>query len=944
MRVRTGYSFKTAIGKLPLVLDCVVVNKYPAAPISDRCSTFGFSAWAKLCKEAKIKPVFGVELAVATDQGEKKLTIDYWSFFAIDSLRPLHDLIAVATSAPGSEPSLTYAQAAGAKGVLAIAGERCRLEEMKPRPSIAIALSPSLPRATFMEAKRRKFQFVLSSDNQFSRPEDMELYRLALGRRSFTQSYPQHLASDAEIWDSIKWFCDETTFKKAKELRTKWLKRCNAHMQLATMITPEKKKTLRVMCIAGAKRLKCDLTRPVYKARLKRELDLIKVKEFEDYFYVITDLVSWAKKRMVVGPARGSSCGSLVCYLLGITAIDPIPYDLIFERFIDINRQDLPDIDIDFSDVQRPLLFDYVEKKYGSERVARLGTVSMFKPRSAIKQVGQVLDIKPWLLSPTLDSIIERSSGDSRALQVLEDTLKDTPAGQKLLADYPNLALAGQLEGHPHGASQHAAGIVVTQEPVREYVAMDMRTRSIMCDKKDAEALNMLKIDALGLTQLSIFERTMELIGVKPISGWLEQLPLDDPKAFAILNKHHWSGVFQFGGSSLQSLTKSVTIDSLEDIISITALARPGPIATGGSGAWTRRRSGKEPVTYPHPLFEPHLRHTLGVVAYQEQVMQIGREIGDLSWEDVTALRKAMSKSLGKEYFDKYGDRWKKAAKKKGIPPMVLDKVWDDLCAYGSWAFNRSHAVAYGVVSYWCCWLKAHHQVEFAAATLDAESDPQRQIQMLRELDSEGVKYVPVDPDHSTLRWSVLGSGKNKRLLGPLTQIKGIGEMHAKEILKARKDKKPARPVLLKKLSAPVTEIDSLFPIRDAIWRVCPDLEAANILTPPMAIKSVQCGVGGPVVIIGLVRKIAPKDENEVVNVAKRGYAVEGPANALNLFFIDDTDEIFCKVNRYDYERIGRDIVNRGGPGKSLYAVKGTVPAGFRMIKIQAIKYLGSIR
>jgi DNA polymerase III alpha subunit len=251
---------------------------------------------------------------------------------------------------------------------------------------------------------------------------------------------------------------------------------------------------------------------------------------------------------MVVGPARGSSCGSLVCYLLNITTIDPIPFGLIFERFIDINRTDLPDIDIDFSDERRQLVFDYAEEKYGRAHVARLGTVGLFKPRSALKQAGASLRIPTWRIEKVLDSLIERSSGDARAMFALEDTLKGTEAGRAMLSEFPEALIAGRMEGHPANSSQHAAGIVITQEPVAEYVAVDARSKATMCDKKDAEVLNLLKIDALGLTQLSIFERTLKLAGLPDVSGWLEQLPLDDQAAFDVLNKQHFAGIFQFTG------------------------------------------------------------------------------------------------------------------------------------------------------------------------------------------------------------------------------------------------------------------------------------------------------------------------------------------------------------------------------------------------------------
>lgn len=949
MRIRTGYSFRTAFGHLDDVITALKEKGFPIAPITDRMSTFGFNRWNKLCKKNGMKPVFGVELGVVQALGESKPVIDHWTFLAKDNVADLNALVGLATSNPGKEPTLTYDQAQKAKGVIKVAGEKCMLSAMKPKTKdLYVSLSPSTPIGLVRDAQEKKFRFWAQSDNFYPRKEDHDTYKIALGFFANEQTYPMHILSDKELVEVLlnnHGAENSQLIGGALAARVVGFKLCKAQLQKASLLVPEKKKTLRQMCLEGAKGLKCDLRRPEYKAQLERELQLIEDKKFEDYFYIIADMVNWAKLRMIVGPARGSSCGSLVCYLLGITTVDPIPYKLIFERFIDVNRTDLPDIDIDFSDQHRHLVFEYCEGKYGKDHVARLGTVGLFRPKSAIKQAAQQLGIALWKTDKVTDNIIERSGGDSRALQTLEDTLKDTDAGRGLLKEFPEIMVAAKMEGHPNNASQHAAGIVITEKPVFNYVAVDERTSSLMCDKKDAEDYNLLKIDALGLTQLSIFERTLELIGVsvEEQNSFLVNLPLNDPEAFQVLNDSKFSGVFQFMGGALQSLAKQVNINHLEDIVAITALARPGPMSSGGANTWAKRRTGKERINYPHPLFEPHLKQTLGVVMYQEQVMTIGREIGDLSWEDVTDLRKAMSKSLGKEYFDKYGDRWKKAAAAKGIPAGVLNKVWDDLCAYGAWAFNRSHSVAYGIVSYWCCWLKAHHPVEFAAATLDAETDPLRQIQLLRELADEGVDYISVDAKHSTSRWEVTQKGNRKVLVGPLTQIKGFGPAAVSEILLARKEGKELRPAVAKRLAGAKTMIDSLYPVADRVKELVPDLQDINIVSRVWPAVKVQCGIEGSVMIIAVVRKIAPLDENEPVKVAKRGYAYKGKTKALNLFLIDDTDEIFCKVNREDFDRLAVDIIERGRPGRAIYAVKGTVPAKFRMISVKSIKYIGDM-
>lgn len=947
MTVRSGYSFRTAVGHLPDVIARLKAIGWKVAPICDRMSTFGFVEWTKLCAVAQLRPLYGVELGVVLALGERKPSPDYWRFMATDDLRALHAIIHTATSNPGKEPSLLYSQALAAEGVIKIAGPRCQLnEEMKNAKNLYFAISPATPKGLLKQALALGLRPIATSENFFPAKGDLEFYRVTLGWRASTQTYPQWILSDQEWHEATQWIADKKTRAVAIANRKKVFDFSKATLNKASLLKPVVSQTLQQMCVAGAKKKGINLHDLVYKNRLAHELNLIAEKKFEDYFFIIADLVGYAKQHMIVGPARGSSCGSLVCHLLDITDIDPIPFNLIFERFIDTTREDLPDIDLDFSDAKRQMVFDYAVKKYGRDRVARLGTVGYFAPRSALKGAGAALRIPGWRIEKVLDGVIERSSGDSRAMQQLEDTLNDTEAGRSLKEEFPEVLIAGRMEGHPNNASQHAAGIVITQEPVTNFVAVDARTHSAMCDKSDAEILNLLKIDALGLTQLSIFERCLELANIKGnFNIFLRNIPLNDPKAFEVLNKGHFSGIFQFTGGALRSLTKQFQVSEVEDLIAITALARPGPMASGNANAWVRRKTGRDPVSYPDKVFEPYLSPTLGCMIFQEQIMQIGREVGGLSWSEVSELRRAMSKSLGKEYFDKFGDKFKaNAIKFHKVPAVVVDKAWDQLCEYGALGFNKAHAVAYGIVSYWCCYLKAHHPVEFAAATLDAESDPAKQIALLRELREEGVDYVPVDPDRSVDRWTIAKRSNKTILVGPLTQIKGIGPATVREILDARNQGVPIRDTLIKRLGQARTEIDTLFPIEDAIKKFCPDgLESIGIVSKPMPVIEVQCGVPGQVVIIGVARKIAPKDENEAVNVAKRGYALTGKTAALNLFFQDDTDEIFCKVNRFDFERLGRPILENGRAGKSIYAVKGQVPRGFRMISVKAVKYIGEL-
>lgn len=932
MKQRTGYSFRTAYGHLP---DVMAATPWSFAPITDRASTFGFNRWTKLAKKLDRRPVYGVELAVTPSIHEKKPVRTYMTFMARRSLAPIHALVERATQQFRYEPLITYEdlQRINLDEVAILLGRKPLVDNFKPLPGMYLDVSPATPRPVINWAREQGVSLIASSDNVYPTAEDVQAYEILLGRGASSQTYPQHILSHDE------WLMHTGLGRELIDATEALAEQLTATLTPAEILRPERPATLEEMCRERAVKLGCDLSDPVYAARLERELDLIASKKFEDYFYIITDLVDFARQRMFVGPARGSSCGSLVCYLLGITTIDPIPHNLLFERFIDITRTDLPDIDIDFNDERRQQVFDYMERKYGRAHVARLGTVALYKPRSAINGAGAALKVPKWRVDQFTAGIIERSGGDSRALQGVEDTFADTDVGRKLLEDFPELAIATFLEGHPSHYSQHAAGVIVTQEPVADYVAIDARTGATMCDKKDAEDLNLLKIDALGLTQLSIFEDCLEMIGKS--RDWLINYPLDDKAAFEVLNRQQWSGIFQWNGHALQSLTQQFRVTEFEDMVSITALARPGPLSSGGATQWIDRKNGREPVTYPHPVFEPSLDTSLGIVIYQEQVMQIGREVGNLTWDDVTALRKAMSKSLGKEFFDQFGDRFKAGAVANGVPRDILDKVWDDLCQYGAWAFNRSHSVAYGMVSYWCCVLKAHFPVEFAAATLSHVKDPGAALKVLREMAKEGVEYVAVDPLHSTDKWEVA----NGKLIGPLSNVKGLGPKIMAETLHARAHGLPMPKRAAKLLAEPKTTIDDLYPVATRIGELVPDRFEAGIITPTTDLVDIQpTGREDEYVVLVKVQEINLRDHNELGNVVKRGYKMKGPTQFVNLVLEDDTDRMLARVDRYAFDKVGRQIVETGSPGKALWVMKGRLAKDFRLINVKRAKFLGMMQ
>jgi DNA polymerase III alpha subunit len=942
MRIRSEYSSRIAYGKLQDVHNRVLSLGWNVAPISDRLSTYAFASWQILCDEVKIKPVFGVELGVSAQLGQKRPAISYWTFFPVNKLRTINELIFKATQK--SWNSLSYEEASEVENVIIIADHRVNLSQMIPEKHVYIALSPSISIGLFREAKSLGYQFIASSDNVYTYPEDKLAYHTLFYKDAETAAYPQYILDDEEWRASLPYCVTDEDAIKAIASRDFATLVCEAELLKADVFKPRDQYSLKDMCIEGAEKLHINLNDPIYSARLERELKLIYDKGFNDYFYIVADLVNFAKRNMIVGPARGSAAGSLVSYLTGITTVDPIRFKLLFERFIDVSRSDLPDIDLDFSDTKRHLVFDYLRDKYGAEHVAHLGTTLKFKAKSIMNRAGMSLGIPKWLSDQVSETLIERSSADSRAMQTFEETFSATDIGKRLLEEFPEISTVFDVEDHISHYGTHAAGVVITSGDVLDYVAIDGRNGTVMADKTDAEKFNLLKIDILGVSQLSIFERCLELIGQAPRNGFLEKLPLDNQAAFDILNDKKFSGIFQANGKSLQILFQMIHTDRIDDLVAITALSRPGPVGTGGAVRWARRRSESETVIYRHPLLEPFLKDTYGEVVYQEQVMQICQHIGKMGFADVSKVRKAMSKSMGAEEIKSYGASFIKGALETGIPKDLVETVWGELVRFGAYGFNLSHAVSYGLITYYCCWLKAHYPVEFAAATLDSETDPMKQLFLLRELASEGIKYQPIDPKYSTDKWTIKNTNGEKILVGPLTNIKGIGPITVKKILESRLPSgKPLTPAISARIATAPTKIDSLTPIRDAIKKLHPDFKASNLVTEPTPIKELHSGIYGIVTIHALVKRIQPRDLNDLQSVNKRGYKLNGQSWVLRLFVHDDTDEILCQIDRDAYLTVGKEIEQRAGSGDVLYAIKGAIPPTFRMIKITRIRHLGNM-
>ena len=951
---KSDFSFLKAYGSPDQIVKRAVDIGASAVGLSDLYSTWGHIPFYKVAKKANIKPILGVTIPVVANL-EKDPRHDLVTLVAQDAegLREQYDMLSMATSQFYYRPRLTWAQLQGVKKnytiVTRFSPTSITYIGSLPQPIIGVGPTPGYALKFVSDTL---VDVAVSCSPLYPTLADEEAYRLMVSigdsrRVMEIDRIEQFMFREGELRAKFV----ELGIPKAKY--DKWLARtleiataCNVALPQGQNVRPGLDITLEQWCKTGAKKRGINLNKEPYKARYKRELALIHDKGFVDYFLLIGDLIAWAKERMFVGPARGSSAGSLVCYLMEIVEVDPIKHNLLFERFIDINRKDLPDIDIDFPDERRSEVFDYIIAKYGHERVARIGTVSVFKPKSAINDVGKSYNIPPWETKKLTDVMVERSGGDARANMCIEDTIAQFDIGKELVKKFPKILMASKIEGHARHTGIHAAGVIVSNDPVRNYCAINHREDAdiAMINKNDAEAIGLLKIDALGLKTLSVLQDCCDMVGVNPRD--LYTLPLTIREAFIPFQQDRVAGIFQFEGYAVRSLMRQMGVENFGDITALTALARPGPLHCGAANQFIARRIGSEDWEYGIEQLKPHVSFTFGTIVYQEQVMSITRDLGDMDWQDVSALRKAMSKSLGEEFFNQYKIKFLTGTDKKGIDRAKAEVLWQNMCTFGSWAFNLSHAVSYAMISYWCAYLKQKYPLEFAVAHLRRTDSEDHVLRLLRELIKEGFSFVPFDPDKSEMSWSI----KEGKIYGGFTSVKGVGPVTATKIEDARRKspddwKSQITPTIRGKLFAPNnTPWHGINRIEKLYGKLYSDPDSYITSNTPR-------GIRGPVIKVEDIKEVKGnycflgklvsrnlRDLNETQSLVKRGGVVIEHHNLfLNLIFEDDTGSILATINRFKYPTLGIPLMEEQSDGKDFLVRGNIIEDGQRKIYIERI-------
>lgn len=644
---------------------------------------------------------------------------------------------------------------------------------------------------------------VATQDSHYLRREDADYHDILLAIQTGNK-----LSDDDRLTlkaDNFSLTSPEEMMEKFKDVpeavlnTVKIAERCNAELELGKVFLPEFPKPegqttndyLREL-IDGriGKKIPAEKQTAEIKGRLEYELGVIEKTGFADYFLIVQDLINWAKSHgIAVGPGRGSAAGSLVSYVLDITDINPLEYGLLFERFLNPERIQMPDIDIDFADTRRDEVLAYAREKYGSDRVARIITFGTMAARAAVRDAGRAMGLSYGFCDQIAKLIPFNPTQGMKegwlglCLKNVQDLklLYETNADAKRLID-----TAIHLEGVARHASVHACGTVISKEPLTEYVPLQFapQEKDIIITQFEMHAiedLGLLKIDLLGLKNLTTIEEAVRLI--KELRGEnldISKIPLTDKKTFALLQSGNTTGVFQFESSGMRRYMKDLKPTELEDLIALVSLFRPGPMELIPS--FIKRKHGKEKVEYIHPKLEPILKKTYGIGVYQEQMMQIARDLAGYTMPEADTLRKAIGKKI-KSLLDEQKEKLVSGMIKNGIPKKTAEAIWELFPPFARYGFNKSHAACYALIAYRTAYLKAHYEEEFMAALLNSEvSDIDRISFLVQEAKQSGLEILSPDVNKSFANFVPEG----RKIRFGLLAIKNVGAEIAKNIIEER--------------------------------------------------------------------------------------------------------------------------------------------------------------
>ena len=845
LHVHTEFSLLDGACRIPLLVKRVKELGQPAVAITDHGVMYGVVDFYKACKAEGIKPIIGCEVYVAPrtrfdrvhelDAAMNHLILlcrdeeGYRNLCALDSaaflegfyIKPRIDkdllrkhargLIALSACQSGEVPrKLLAGDYEGAKAAA------LEMRELFGPDGYYLELQdhrlpedPAINQGLLRIHDETGIPLVVTNDAHYLRREDAQMQdTLMCIQMGKTVDDPNRLkmeTSELYLKSSEEMEALFPDHPEAAANTAKIAELCNMDFQFGTYHLPEfhlpegytdGDAYFQKLCEEGFARRYPDAPEG-YRERLDYEMGVIRQMGFVDYFLIVSDFIGYAKGQGIpVGPGRGSAAGSMVAYCMSITDVDPMKYSLFFERFLNPERVTMPDIDIDFCIRRRQEVIDYVQRKYGADHVAQIVTFGTMAARGAIRDVGRALSI-PYA---EVDTVAKQVPSGPSALHItldealkLSKPLRDAYEGDERIKTLIDTAKA--IEGMPRHASTHAAGVVITRRPVVDYVPLAKNDESVVTQyvMTTLEELGLLKMDFLGLRNLTILDDTVKLVQRTRPGFTLADVPMDDPAVFKMLSDGRTSGVFQMESAGMTGVCVGLKPQNIEDITAIIALYRPGPMDS--IPRFIACKHNPEQVKYKHPLLEPILSVTYGCIVYQEQVIEIFRRLAGYTMGQADMVRRAISKKK-KAQIEKerhafvHGDpeRGIAGCMANGIPQQTAEDIYDEIEAFAQYAFNKAHAVSYAIVAYHTAWFKYHYTREYMAALLTSVLDSSDKVaEYIAECRDCGIALLPPDINESEADFTV--SGENLRF--GLVAVKGVGRGFVSDVVAEREKEGP---------------------------------------------------------------------------------------------------------------------------------------------------------
>ncbi|MDP4009141.1 MAG: DNA polymerase III subunit alpha [bacterium] len=838
LHVHSHYSLLDGLAKIDQLLDRVQELGMESVALTDHGVMYGAVEFYKKAKARGIKPIIGCEVYVAHEsRAQKRAGVDDKSYHFVLLARTkegYQNLVAMVTEAhlngfyykPRIDEELLDTHAKGLTALsgclkgkipqMILAGRLHDAKELALRYEklfgkgnfyLEIQDHPNIPAQAQVNkeiriiAQETGIPLVATADCHYMRPEDAEAQDVLMLINTGAKQDDEDRLSLRHDDFSMKGHKDMAEMfrdtPEAVENTCKIADSCSfelelGHIQLPPYPLPKEKSAdeyLRELAVQGLQK-KPELLGHLAQERLEDELQVIAQTGYATYFLIVQDLVNWAKsKHIVVGPGRGSAGGSLVSYVLNITNIDPLRYNLLFDRFLNRERISMPDIDLDFADHRRDEVIDYVAERYGRDHVAQIITFGTMAARAVIRDVGRALDYE-YGYCDKVAKMIPFAHSLQMTLDNVEEfrELYDAEEKARRLID-----LGKKLEGVARHASTHACGVVISSAPLQLSVPLQRPTQAdknivTQYDMKSVEDMGLLKMDFLGLKNLSIIEDTLKRIyAINKVNVDIERIPHDDKKVFELLQRADTIGIFQVESSGMRRYLREMRPTEFEDLIAMIALYRPGPMEL--IPEYIARKHGRRTIEYLHPSLEPILKNTQGICIFQEQLMRIATDLAGFSVGEADVLRKAVGKKIESLLLEQKG-KFIEGMVRNSINRVVAEQIWEWMLPFARYGFNRSHAAAYAIIAYQTAWLKARYPLEFMSALLTADrGDIERVAFLIDECKKMGVEVLSADINESFSHFSVVPSKSEIRF--GLSAIKNVGEKIVDVIIEERKTNGP---------------------------------------------------------------------------------------------------------------------------------------------------------